>query len=177
MTRLPLRVAIPAWFVVLACAGHACSGSATPRDEERPARTAAHATADTVRLELRALSFDAPLRIDAPVREAYRTAGAWDAVWRDATAGIVPAPDPPDVDFDMEIALLAAAGERPTGGHTVTIEAARVVGDTLHVDVVERSPGRGCMVTQAITYPAAAAAVEKVDAEAVFHVREERRDC
>jgi len=93
------------------------------------------------------------------------------------TAGIVPAPEPPDVDFDVEIALLVAAGERPTGGHTVTIEAARLIGDTLHVDTVERSPGRGCMVTQAITYPATAAAVEKVDAEAVFHVREERRDC
>jgi len=172
VTRPSLRVAIPAWFVALACAGNAAPG-----DEEPPSRTAAHAMADTVRLELRGLALEAPLRIEAPLREAYRTAGAWEATWRDATAGIDPAPDPPVVDFDVEIALLAAAGERPSGGHSVTIEAARVIGDTLHIDVVERSPGRGCMVTQAITYPATAAAVEKVDAEAVFHVREERRDC
>jgi len=172
VTRFAFRATIPAWFVALACAGNT-----TPGDEERPSRTAAHATADTVQLELRSLPFDAPLRIAVPLREAYRTAGAWEATWRDATAGIVPAPEPPDVDFDVEIALLVAAGERPTGGHTVTIEAARLIGDTLHVDTVERSPGRGCMVTQAITYPATAAAVERVDAEVVFHVREERRDC
>lgn len=166
--------AILATISILAAA---CAGSSAPPDEERPSRAPEPATADTVALDPEPLRLDAPIRIEEPRRETIRDAEAWAALWSEATAGTDPPPAPPSVDFDTRMILLAAAGRKSTGGHAVSIESARVIGDTLHVDVVERAPGRGCMTTQAITYPVAAATVERLDAEATFHVREETRDC
>lgn len=155
----------------------AACASGSPPDEERPPRTPEPAAVDTVDLEPEPIRFDAPVRIEARRHEAIRHPDAWLALWREATAGTEPAPEPPPVDLDIRTILLAAAGEKPTGGYAVTIEAAHLIGDTLHVDVLERSPGQGCMTTQAITYPLAAVTVERVDAEARFHVRRETGDC
>ncbi|TZE83137.1 S-layer homology domain-containing protein [Calorimonas adulescens] len=50
--------------------------------------------------------------------------------------------------------LLAAAGEKPTGGYSISIYGARSAEDgSISVFVTERSPKAGDMVTQVITYP------------------------
>lgn len=156
----------------------ACAGShETPSDGVSETRAPEPAAADTVALEPEPIRFEAPVRIETPRREVIREASTWSALWREATTGVEPPPGPPRVDFGARSVLLAAAGRKPTGGYGVAIESARLVGDTLHVDVVERAPGEACMTTQAITYPVAAATIDRVGGEAVFHVREERRDC
>jgi hypothetical protein len=63
------------------------------------------------------------------------------------------APALPSVDFNEEYVIGVFAGERPTGGHSISV--ARVVDEntirTVHIRI--EAPGEGCVTTQAITSP------------------------
>lgn len=65
------------------------------------------------------------------------------AVWRDGD----------------QLYLLAAAGEKPTGGYAVSVSEVRLVGDELQVAVTTSGPKPGDMVAQAISYPKAVVSV------------------
>ena len=114
---------------------------------------------------------------DAPAREVIRTEADWRRAWARLSACRSPAPDVPAVDFAREMVLLAALGQRATGGHGVRIASAAVSDGVLHVQVIETRPGAGCMTTQALTHPVAVARVPRHDGEVRFADRVEVRDC
>lgn len=59
----------------------------------------------------------------------------------------------PVVDFEREAAVLLLGGRRSTGGWSVTPRAVSVSGDVLVIDAQLSGPGRGGIVSQAITSP------------------------
>ncbi len=54
-------------------------------------------------------------------------------------------------------------GRKNTGGYAIEIESARVEGDRVFVTLALRSPPEGAIVSQALTYPYAVAALEDLD--------------
>jgi hypothetical protein len=87
----------------------------------------------------------------------------WERVWSSLTAGEHPRPAPPDVDFGHHMLLVALQGRQPSGGYAIEITGVVRRGRTMRVDVEERSPGPGCVVTAEVTSP--------------YHVVEVRRTC
>ncbi|MEO8227810.1 MAG: protease complex subunit PrcB family protein [Gemmatimonadota bacterium] len=111
-------------------------------------------------------------RFDQPARRLIRSASAWAAAWDSLGEGERPA-----VDFTRETVVLAAAGERRTGGYTLAVAGVRDSAGTLVVTVIERAPGTRCMAVSAITHPATAVAVPVVARPARFVDRREVNEC
>jgi hypothetical protein len=65
------------------------------------------------------------------------------------------AEQPPAVNFDQFGVLLVAMGQKNTGGYAVDLAAgeAQIREKVLHIAVQWREPGKGMMVTQALTSP------------------------
>lgn len=104
-----------------------------------------------------------------PMRQVIRSPGAWAAAWkkldRDREA--------PDVDFGEHMVILASSGTRPSGGHGIAVDSVYRHDGSLFVTVVESSPGDSCVVTTALTHPATAVRVPRVEGGVEF-VEEER---
>ncbi len=66
-----------------------------------------------------------------------------------------------------ESLIVLFAGEKPTGGYEVVPNAAFLDGDVLVIDADVHGPAKGDMVTQALTYPFAAVAVNTRDFKSV----------
>jgi hypothetical protein len=71
--------------------------------------------------------------------------------------------EPPAIDFTNETAVFLFAGQRPTGGYSVSVKGVRVEGTTLVIDGGVQTPPPGGMSTQAITSPYAVIAVAHRD--------------
>ena len=66
-------------------------------------------------------------------------------------------------DSGEGIYLISYWGEKPTGGYSLAVESARLEGDRLTVRLKLKEPPPDAMVTQALTYPYAAAVVRDAD--------------
>jgi hypothetical protein len=77
----------------------------------------------------------------------------WAAIWAQVYAGLQPRPALPAVDFRTQRVLLAALGQRNSGGYDIRIDS--VVRFTLGsvAYVTTTAPGRACVTTQAFTQP------------------------
>ncbi len=63
------------------------------------------------------------------------------------------------VQFEREHIVLAAIGQKPTGGYSVTLDSSEIRSGTLKLTVRVSEPAPGTMVTQALTTPCAVIAV------------------
>jgi hypothetical protein len=63
------------------------------------------------------------------------------------------------VQFEREHIVLAAIGQKPTGGYSVTLDSSEIRSGTLELTVRVSEPAPGTMVTQALTTPCAVIAV------------------
>ena len=63
------------------------------------------------------------------------------------------APALPSVDFTRMYVIGVFAGEKPSGGHDISVARVSDAGDTRTVAVTLTAPGAGCMTTQALTSP------------------------
>jgi len=86
-------------------------------------------------------------------------------------------PDPPSIDFESDEIIAATMGQRSTGGYAIRIEEISRRGDDLEVVIVETSPGRGCLTTQALTSPATAVSVARPPGVVEFVEETETRGC
>jgi len=68
------------------------------------------------------------------------------------------------IDFSTRSLVLLTPGRCPTGGYWVQITAIEQQGNRLTIHGIANAPGPDEMVTQAITYPYAAAVIDKTDA-------------
>lgn len=68
-------------------------------------------------------------------------------------------------DSGEGVYLISYWGEKPTGGYSLAVESARLEGDQVTVRLRLKEPPPDAMVTQALTYPYAAAVVRDVSFE------------
>lgn len=136
------------------------------------------ATADTLRVQpIEAVAEAARSGIQDRRREVVRSESEWRQLWSELAAGRIPPPEPPAIDFERRMVIVAAMGRRSTGGYAIRIESVRAAADSLYVTVVEVSPGAGCLTTQALTAPVTAVSLERHAGHPVYVERQETRDC
>ena len=95
-----------------------------------------------------------------PRREVLRDPAAWQALWSELQVARRIAPP---YDFERQMVLFVALGERRTGGHAIEIVRAEVVEGKLIVHVRETRPQPGATTTMALTAPFHAVAVPRND--------------
>jgi hypothetical protein len=88
------------------------------------------------------------------------------ALWNTAQAA-----PPPSLDFERDGVVAVFMGERPTGGHSIQVERVALRDGELLVEVLLRSPGAGCLTTQALTQPYQMVSVPRVAEQAIFTTR------
>lgn len=110
-------------------------------------------------------------------RVVVRTPAEWEIVWRRMWAGHSPLPPVPAVDFERHVLLVAAMGSRPTGGYHIRIAEAAALADEVAVRVVETSPSRGCITTQAFTAPVDVVKLPRTSRQIQFRTAEVVHEC
>lgn len=76
------------------------------------------------------------------------------------------------VSYNDHTYLIIALGERPTGGYSVNVSKVEQRGSVLHVYAQEKTPAKGSMVIQVISYPLIVVSVKGnySDDDVTFHV-------
>jgi hypothetical protein len=112
-----------------------------------------------------------------PQRLVVRDQGAWQQTWASIWRNVSPQPPLPAIDFTREMVIVAALGQRPTGGFSIIISEARADGAATLVTVRSIAPGAGCGVTLAITTPVDVARVTRRDGQVGFSEVSEVNEC
>lgn len=112
-----------------------------------------------------------------PLQRVVRDEGEWREVWSAIWRNHAPKPSLPTVDFAREMVVVAALGERPTGGYGILISSASEAAGGLAIEVRAISLVGACGTTQALTQPVDAARVTRRDGPVVFKTITETQDC
>ena len=89
-----------------------------------------------------------------------------------------PEPETPLVDFSKYIVIGVFMGEKNNGGYSIKVDKISYDDDgNVKVSVIETSPGRNCVTTDAITHPYQLVKIPKTDAKVVFEVKQEVFNC
>jgi hypothetical protein len=112
-----------------------------------------------------------------PQRLIVRDQGAWADVWGQIWKGNSPIPELPAVDFGREMVVVAALGQRPTGGYSILVDSAHMTVEGLTIAVRQVSPDKSCPVTLALTQPVDVCRLQRTDNAVEFVDRAETRTC
>lgn len=111
-------------------------------------------------------------------RLVIRDAAEWAQFWNEATSNVQPRPAVPAVDFTTGMLVVATMGTRPSGGYAIAVERAyEDAGGRVHAEVLEVSPGAGCVTTAALTAPVAVVRVPRRPGAVEFVERTRVREC
>jgi protease stability complex PrcB-like protein len=125
-------------------------------------------------LEVRQLGAWSQSPYQEPERAVIRDQGALERLW----ARLGASEDMPKVDFATDVVIVAALGQRPSGGYGISVRRAAVEAGKLTAEVVSVKPGAGCVTTMAMTQPVEVVAVAAAKVgEVGFVEREETKDC
>ena len=102
--------------------------------------------------------------VDEPKQVAVRSDADWKTLWR-RHAGERPMPP---VDFGKEMIVGVFMGSRPTAGYDIAITKTLEANGVLRVWYRERTPARGLMLAQVLTFPFHLVAVPKTAADVKF---------
>ena len=127
--------------------------------------------------EVALVPYRATTGITTRERLVIDTPEAWTRVWSQIVASHGPKPALPRVDFEREIIVVAAMGQRSSGGYTISIDSATRAGDAIILSVTERSPGRTCGTTAALTAPVALARLSRQSGPIRFSERTATTNC
>ena len=122
-------------------------------------------------------AFTAYSGLTATGNVVIRDATAWAALWKEIYATVEPQPDLPSIDFAQEMIVSAALGTRSSGGYDIVLAQAAEDAGVVQVEVVETSPGAGCLTTQALTQPVDLARMPRRDGTVSFVVVQKVRAC
>jgi PrcB C-terminal len=100
-------------------------------------------------------------------RLVLRDEEAWAATWQKLAARY-PSSQVPVIDFAEHAVVVVSMGRRSSGGYQIVIDDAEVTASRVTIFVTERSPGAGCITTQAITEPTFVALLPRFEVEATF---------
>ncbi len=115
--------------------------------------------------------------IDRPLSAAIRTERDWHRFWSELNARSGPWRPAPVIDFRQDMLLVAAMGQRPTGGFAIRIASVARAGLDLLVTAVRTSPGRRCDTTQALTQPVDIVIVPRSERNVRWRFRDEVTRC
>jgi len=147
-------------------------GCSAPLDAPGP-----HAPVTVTRLRAEPFSFMYVSQLRQPERLVIRDQVAWVNAWASLWPFGAPIAAPPNVDFDHEMIVLAALGERPTGGYSILVDSAGTNADGVTVWVGTSTPGTHCVTTQAFTQPVDIARLPRIDAPVRFVGTSKVVDC
>ena len=102
--------------------------------------------------------------VDRPRQVVARTAGEWQALWRDH-AGDTPLPA---VDLSSRMVVAVFLGSRSSAGYGVEITGTKKVGTGLVIEWREIRPGRDSVTAQVITSPAHLVSIQRFDGDVRF---------
>lgn len=102
---------------------------------------------------------------------------SWASTWDRVYAGRRPQPSLPSVDFRTERVLLAALGQRNSGGYDIRIDSVARFERGSVTYVTTTSPGNRCATTQALTQPVDLMRISPVVGPMRFQQRAVVRDC
>ena len=137
----------------------------------------AHTPVTVTRLRSEALSFTYASQIRQPERLVIRDHTAWLDAWASMWPAFAPIPAPPNVDFDSEMIVFVALGERPTGGYSILVDSAGANAQGVTVWIGTSAPGAHCVTTQAFTQPVDIARLPRLDATVHFVETSRIADC
>ena len=83
-----------------------------------------------------------------------------EAAYLNSWAALIGQQQPPEVDFETQSVVFVLGGRRLTGGYAVEVRGAEIQGGRLLLDASVRSPARGSISTQALSFPWAVVAVK-----------------
>jgi hypothetical protein len=98
--------------------------------------------------------------ITSAQERVVRDAEGWRRLWQEHEAGGPGNRSLHAVDFSRQVCIAIFAGQRPTGGFTVTVEKATESASGLEVAYRVTGPPPGAIVSQALTSPFQIVAVE-----------------
>ena len=114
-------------------------------------------------------------------RQSVRTVIDNDADWRSAwsmyTAGLGSPPPAPAVDFARYEVIVAALGERNSGGYDMRISRLAMSSDFLYVELTSTRPGPRCFVTAALTQPVDMVRIPRQHPPVMFIEKSVEQDC
>lgn len=83
----------------------------------------------------------------------------------------------PVVDFNKNSVIAVFIGNRSNGGYMVTIDSVIEGSKNLNVNITETTPGKNCVVTDAITRPFSLVKIPKTELKPVFKTKQIVKDC
>ncbi len=101
----------------------------------------------------RTLSRGLTSSLEKPHRAVIRDEAEFLKLWAEHAVDVNRPALPPKVDFENEMVIAVAMGNRPTGGYLVEIVDVQLKGRALKVLVAEQLPARGVIQVQRVTQP------------------------
>jgi hypothetical protein len=129
------------------------------------------------RLRAEPYSFTDYSGLKAAERLVIRDEATWRATWAAIGRNSTPVPPPPAIDFEREMLVVAALGERSTGGYNIIVESASATGEALTVRIHSTAPGSSCLTTQAQTQPVDIARLPRMQGPVTFVDEASVSDC
>ncbi len=117
------------------------------------------------------------MRIPTRQRLVIRDGATWAKVWKQFADTHQPIAAIPVIDFAKSVVIVAAMGIQSSGGYTITVDDVRIIAGGARISITEKSPGKGCIVTMAMTEPASVVLVPRFAGEAVFVEHTSQYDC
>jgi hypothetical protein len=97
-----------------------------------------------------------------------RTQSEWEKLWKQHQERVQPPAKVPAMDFEKEMVVAVAMGQKSTGGYSIKITSIQSTAASLRIFVLEQTPGPDTIVTQALTSPFHFVAVPKNGLKAEF---------
>ncbi len=106
-----------------------------------------------------------------------KTPAEWEKLWKQIHPDS-DAPPSPQINFNKQMVIAVFQGQKPSGGYAIEIKKL-IYGSNKKIEatVEEKSPGKGCMATSALTTPYHIVVVAKRNQEIVFTHTQSTQDC
>lgn len=112
-----------------------------------------------------------------PAYYVIRNEDEWAEVWNQHQSISSPQLPPPKVNFSESTIIAVFMGEFSTGGYGIEITEILDTNRSVVVEVEKTHPGKGCVVTMALSQPYHVVRTEKIDKEVTFDTVERTLEC
>ena len=165
-----------AWKYAIVCvatiAGACRQESTVSRDPDAGARQSVFVPTEDVTLARQFYS-----GIDSRERLVVQSSAEWSSLWERIHGRQSPVPPIVQPDFNSEVALVATMGEKPSGGHTITIDSVTRHERGSIVYVTEKSPSETCFTPAVLTQAVHAIRAPKTDGNIWWRERTTVENC
>ena len=167
----PLRLFVPVLLATLATCRQPMGNSPVT---ETPAGAVNVAWNDAGAVRI-AHSYNSGLR--QSVRTVVGNDADWQAIWRMHAARLGGPPPAAAIDFTRYEVLVAALGERTSGGYDISIGRIASTSDHLYVELISTHPSLACGVTAALTQPVDMVRIPRAHPPVMFIEQSAQLEC